>query len=279
MIRLLVDSSADFSKAEIEEKKLLFVPLQVTIEDKNYLDGIDIFTNEFYEKMIATDGFFKTSQPSPQQFLDHFQKAKENNDTLICILISSALSGTIQSAILAKNIVEYDNIYIVDALTTTVGIRVMIDKAIVMIKEGKEAKEIVTYLEEMRSHIKILAAVDTLEYLCKGGRVSKTTAAIGEMANIKPIVTVSLDGKVDVIGKRLGINKTISYIWSKMEEFKIDKNYPIYSLFTYGTENCEKLEARFEKNGIKASGRLQIGPTIGTHVGPGAFGVCFVEKF
>lgn len=78
MIRLLVDSSADFSKAEIEEKKLLFVPLQVTIEDKNYLDGIDIFTNEFYEKMIATDGFFKTSQPSPQQFLDHFQKAKEN---------------------------------------------------------------------------------------------------------------------------------------------------------------------------------------------------------
>ena len=136
-----MDSSADFSKAEIEEKKLLFVPLQVTIEDKNYLDGIDIFTNEFYEKMIATDGFFKTSQPSPQQFLDHFQKAKENNDTLICVLISSALSGTIQSAILAKNIVEYDNIYIVDALTTTVGIRVMIDKAIEMIKEGKEAKE------------------------------------------------------------------------------------------------------------------------------------------
>ena len=165
----------------------------------------------------------------------------------------------------------------------------MIDKAIEMIKEGKEAQEIVTYLEEMRSHIKILAAVDTLEYLCKGGRVSKTTAAIGEMANIKPIVTVSLDGKVDVIGKRLGIketsiltenlDKTISYIWSKMEEFKIDKNYPIYSLFTYGTENCEKLEARFEKNGIKASGRLQIGPTIGTHVGPGAFGVCFVEEF
>ena len=93
---------------------------------------------------------------------------QENNDTLICVLISSALSGTIQSAILAKNIVEYDNIYIVDALTTTVGIRVMIDKAIEMIKEGKEAKEIVTYLEEMRSHIKILAAVDTLEYLCKG---------------------------------------------------------------------------------------------------------------
>ena len=77
MIRLLVDSSADFSKAEIEEKKLLFVPLQVTIEDKNYLDGIDIFTNEFYEKMIATDGFFKTSQPSPQQFLDHFKKQKK----------------------------------------------------------------------------------------------------------------------------------------------------------------------------------------------------------
>ena len=194
-------------------------------------------------------------------------------------MISSALSGTYQSAILAKNIVEYDNIFIVDALTTTVGIRVLVDKAIEMIKEGKEAQVIVDYLEEMRSHIKIFAAVDTLEHLCKGGRVSKTAAAIGEMANIKPVVTVSLDGKVDVIGKRLGINKTISFIWNKVEDFNIDKNYPIFSLFTYGTENCEKLEARFEKNGIKVSGKLQIGPTIGTHVGPGAFGVCFVEKF
>lgn len=279
MIRLLVDSSADFSKAEIAKKELLLVPLQVTIKDKNYLDGIDIFANDFYEKMIDSNDFFKTSQPSPQQFLEHFQKAKENDDTLICVLISSALSGTIQSAILAKNIVEYEKIYIVDALSTTVGIHVMIDKAIELIKGGKEAEEVVEYLENMRSHIKIFAAVDTLEYLCRGGRVSKTAAAIGEMANIKPIITVNLDGKVDVVGKRLGINKSISYIWNKTEEFKVDKNYPIYSLFTYGTENCGKLEARFEKNGINVSRRLQIGPTIGTHVGPGAFGICFVEEF
>lgn len=279
MIRLLVDSSADFSKAEIAEKELLLVPLQVTIKDKNYLDGIDIFANDFYEKMINSNDFFKTSQPSPQQFLEHFQKAKENDDTLICVLISSALSGTIQSAILAKNIVEYEKIYIVDALSTTVGIHVMIDKAIELIKGGKKAEEVVEYLENMRSHIKIFAAVDTLEYLCRGGRVSKTAAAIGEMANIKPIITVNLDGKVDVVGKRLGINKSISYIWNKTEEFKVDKNYPIYSLFTYGTENCGKLEARFEKNGINVSRRLQIGPTIGTHVGPGAFGICFVEEF
>ena len=279
MIRLLIDSSADFLKEEIAEKNLDLVPLQVTIEEKNYLDGIDIFADEFYQKQINSDGFFKTSQPSPQQFVDHFEKAKEQNDDLICILLSSALSGTIQSARLAKDIVGYENIYIVDAFTTTVATRVLVDKAISMIKEEHDVKEVVAYLEKMRSHVKILAAVDTLEYLCKGGRVSKTAAAIGEMANIKPVITVSPQGTVEVIGKRLGVNKTLSFLMKKMEEFDVDKRYPIYSLYTYGLDNCEKLESRLEKNNMESTRRLQIGPTIGTHVGPGAFGICFVEKF
>ena len=124
---------------------------------------------------------------------------------------------------LPKNIVEYDNIYIVDALTTTVGIRVMIDKAIEMIKEGKEAQEIVTYLEEMRSHIKILAAVDTLEYLCKGGRVSKTTAAIGEMAKYQANRYSEFRWKSRCHWKTIRINKTISYIWSKWKNLRLIK--------------------------------------------------------
>ena len=281
MIRLLVDSSADFSKAEIEEKKLLFVPLQVTIEDKNYLDGIDIFTNEFYEKMIATDGFFKTSQPSPQQFLDHFQKAKENNDTLICVLISSALSGTIQSAILAKNIVEYDNIYIVDALTTTVGIRVMIDKAIEMIKEGKEAKEIVTYLEEMRSHIKILAAVDTLEYLCKGGRCSKGVYLMGSLLKIKPILQIHGE-KLDTFkktrtienAKRIMIDQAKTDIANFLSFDGKTDNIHIDVAYTKDDTDAQKfaqeIATEFGKNDIIVN---PLSLSVSCHIGPGALAI------
>lgn len=279
MIRLLIDSSADFLKEEIESRNISFIPLQVTINDTSYQDGVNLFKDEFYDMLVSNEEFPKTSQPSPQQFVEVFEKAKESGDELICILLSSALSGTYQSAVLAKQIVDYDKIHLVDTLTATVGIRILVDEAEKMIKENKGASDIISHLEDLKSHVKILAAVDTLEYLCKGGRVSKTAAAIGEMANLKPVITVSTEGKVDVIGKRLGINKTVSFVIKKLEELGINENYPVYSLFTYGTTNCEKLEAKLNKEGYQSNQRVQIGPAIGTHVGPEAFGLCFVEKF
>lgn len=279
MIRILIDSSADFLKEEIESRNISFVPLQVTINETSYQDGVNLFKDEFYDMLVSNEEFPKTSQPSPQQFVEVFEKVKESGDELICILLSSALSGTYQSAVLAKQIVDYDKIHLVDTLTATVGTRILVDEAEKMIKEGKSVSEILDHLENLKSHVKILAAVDTLEYLCKGGRVSKTAAAIGEMANLKPVITVSTEGKVDVIGKRLGINKTVSFVIKKLEELGINENYPVYSLFTYGTTNCEKLETKLNKEGYQSNQRVQIGPAIGTHVGPEAFGLCFVEKF
>lgn len=278
MIRILVDSSADFSKEERQEKDLILVPLQVTINEKSYYDGVNLFQDEFYEMLTSSTSFPKTSQPSPQDYLEVFEQAKKDGDTILCILLSSALSGTYQSALLAKNMVEYENIYLIDSLTATVGIRMLVNAAEKMIHEGKAIEDIVAYLETMKKHVKILAAVDTLEYLCKGGRVSKTTATIGEMANIKPVITVNSEGKVDVAGKRPGVNRAMLFVLKQLEEYQIDMQHGMYSLFTYGSENCAKLEAKLEKK-YYVSDRLQIGPTIGAHVGPEAFGICFVEKF
>lgn len=279
MIKILVDSSADYTKDEIISKNLMMVPLQVIIEDKSYRDGVDLFKDEFYEKLVNEKAFFKTSQPSPNEYVRYFEEAKENNDIVICILLSSALSGTYQSAILAKNIVDYENIYIIDSLTASVAIRILTDKALEMIAEGKDIKEIVDTLEELKKHIIIYAAVDTLEYLARGGRISKTTATIGETINIKPVITVDKEGKVAIIGKKIGINKTVSFIVDKMIETKPNNKYPIYSLFTYGTENSAKLENKVLSNNYCVNDRLQIGPTIGTHVGPEAFGLVFVEEY
>ena len=277
MIRFLVDTSSDYTVEEIKAKGMELAPLHITIGEADYRDGYDLSKNKFYELLTSNEEFPKTSQPTPQDFVDIFEDVQEKGDELICILLSSKLSGTFQSAALAKSIVEYENIHLVDSLGATHMIRIMADYAQELAEAGKSADEIVEVLEEMKAKIKVLAVVDTLEYLCKGGRVSKTTAAIGEMAKVKPMITVT-EGEVAVIGKSLGKNKAISNLLKAFEECEVDERFPIYSVSTLGTENCEAFEARFTEAGYHCKERVQIGATIGTHVGPGAFGVIFVQK-
>ena len=129
-----------------------------------------------------------------------------------------------------------------------------------------------------KSHVKVIAALDTLEYLARGGRTSQTVATIGNLANLKPIITLSEDGKVEMIGKCLGKNKAISAILQKLQETDIDTDFPMYSIYSYGEENCELFRKKLEQKGIHTETPMQIGPTIGTHIGPGAFGVVFVTR-
>lgn len=278
MIRILVDSSADFELHELEGKNMEFVPITVNFDEKDYRDGLDLHKNQLYEMLTGSDLFPKTSQPSPAEFADIFRDAKEKGDAIVCILLSSALSGTCQSAHLAKNMVDYNEIYIVDSLNATVGIRIMVEYALKLRGEGVSAKEIAAKVEHLKSRVKIMAGVDTLEFLCRGGRLSRAAATIGELANLKPIVYLSPEGKVEVLGKCLGRVKAGNFLLKKLEEYQIDTAFPLYTLYSYGTENIEKLEEKLEKADYKASDCKQIGATIGAHVGPGAFGFAFVEK-
>ena len=278
MIRIIIDSSADYLKEEIDKKQMILASLNINLDDKIYLDGVDISRDQLYEWLMESKGFPKTSQPSPEVFLEHFKAAKEAGDDVICILLSSSLSGTCQSAHLAKNMADYDNIYIVDSLSATHLIRFLGNKACSMRDAGASAKEIVETLEELKSRTKVIAAVDTLEYLCRGGRVSKAAATIGNLANLKPIITVNPEGEVAVIAKCVGKNKSLSYILNALQEYEIDENYPLYSIYSYGVENCIALEAKVVNAGYLLHSRKQIGATIGCHVGPGAFGVLFVHK-
>ena len=278
MIRILVDSAADFSAEEAKARNMELVPINITFNDKNYLDGIDITKDEFYELLTTSETFPMTAQPSPQDFLDVFEDVKEKGDQLVYISLSSALSGTFQSATLAKSMAEYDEIYLVDSLSATRAIRLMAEYACKLREEGKDAATIAEALETFRSRVVILAAVDTLEYLYKGGRLSKAAAAVGELANLKPIVTVTKEGTMAVPAKALGRNKALSTLVKMVTEKEIDTTFPIYSVYAVGEENTEKLEQKLGKEGVRVTKRLQIGSTIGCHVGPGAFGVIFVTK-
>ena len=278
MIRLVVDSSADYLAEELKEKNIELVPLNIALAGETYQDGITLERNQFYEILTGQEDFPKTSQPSPENFLTIFEDAKEKGDDVICVLLSSSLSGTCQAAHLAKNMAENDNVYIVDSLSATFGIKLLVDYANKLRNQGASAEEIVEKLEDMKSRIRIFAGVDTLEFLCRGGRVSRASAAIGELANIKPIITVTEEGKVTVAGKCLGKNKALRFLTDKLEENPMDENFPLYTIYTYGEDNTEKLEAKLAKAGIPCAERLQVGATIGAHVGPGAFGIIYIGK-
>ena len=278
MIRLVVDSSADLLAEELKEKNIELVPLNIALAGETYQDGVTLERNQFYEILTGQEDFPKTSQPSPENFLNIFEDAKEKGDDVICILLSSGLSGTCQAAHLAKNMAENDNVYIVDSLSATIGVKLLADYANDLRNQGASVEEIVAKLEEVKSHIRIYAGLDTLEFLCRGGRVSRTSAAIGDLANIKPIITVTEEGKVTVAGKCLGKNKALRFISDKLAENPADPNFPLYTIYSYGEENTEKLEAKFTKAGIEFADRLQVGATIGAHVGPGAFGIIYIAQ-
>ncbi|MGN1147977.1 MAG: DegV family protein [Lachnospiraceae bacterium] len=278
MIRIIVDSSADYALKELKEKNIELIPISIAIEEQSYTDGIDLDRNELYGIIEKSGEFPKTSQPSPAVFQDIFEDVKAKKDEIICILLSSALSGTYQSAMLIREMTEYDGIHIIDSRAATAAIKIMADYACELREKGLSAKDIVEKIEKLKSRIKIVASLDTLEYLYRGGRLNRATAVIGNTVRLKPIITLPEDGTIKMMDKQIGKKHSMGAIIRHMHSLAIDDSFPIYSLYSYGTENSEIFEEKLQAEGFAVSRRIQIGATIGSHIGPGAFGIVFVLK-
>ena len=275
MIKIMLDSSSDSQNNHPFD---YYVPLTVEIAGKCYKDGIDLRPQRFYKLLTSSEEFPKTSQPSPDQFAACFEQVKQDGDELIYLALSSGLSGTYQSANIAKEMVEYDGIYIVDTHTATHMIGTLARYADQLRIDGFSATEIVEKLIAVRDKQVILAGLQTLEYLYKGGRLSRTSAAVGTIANIKPIITVSAEGKVETFAKSIGVKRAIQTILKHVQSFEIDEEFGFWLLYSEGEENCDALEAAITAAGINVSGRMQVGPTIGAHTGPGVYGITFISK-
>ncbi len=279
-IRIITDSAADYSAQEIKKRQITCIPMTVTFGDKEYLDGRDITKEEFFRLLTEGKDFPKTSQPSPSNFLSCFEEAKEAGDTVIAILISGALSGTLQNATLAKGMAEYENIFIIDSRIATLGMRILVDRAVKMRDAGRTAQEIVTEIENLKPRLRLFAGLDTLEYLAKGGRLSKTTAALGNLANLKPIITFTADGNVSLCGKQMGIRHACRQVAKLTMADEPDMDCPVYFLYAYDQKNCAAFVHTLQKCGldIESPKVRGIGPIIGTHIGTGAFGIVYVAK-
>ena len=276
MIRIVVDSAADCGCNPGVYDHL--IPLNVTVGGRDYLDSVELSADRFYELLIVSEEFPKTSQPSPEAYFKVFRNAKKAGDDVLCFTVSSALSGTYQSASIAKEMVEYDRIYIIDTCAASHLIAMLVEFARKRIDEGATAETIVSECEALKGRIKVFAGLDTLEYLQKGGRLGKTSAAVGQIAGIKPIVTFTPEGLVSMAGKAIGVPRAMAAIISKLQQVQLDPDFPVYSLYTSGMGNTAKLGEKLLKVGVQITEPRQVGPTIGAHVGPNVYGVVFVVK-
>ena len=278
-VQILVDSASDFDQEELKEKGIICVPLTITFGEDSYQDCFELTKDRFYEMLLKKEEYPKTSQPSPEDFLKHFLAAKEKGDSVVAILMSSGVSGTCQSANLAKEMAEYDEIHIVDTKTLVTAIRVLVEKALEMRDVGKSAKEIAETLEGLKHRVKIYAAIDTLEYLCKGGRVTKAQAGVGDLVKLKPMITLNEEGTVDIWGKNIGNKKAMNQLLGMMEKVELDKAYEFRFAYTHDRENSEKLKELFVSKGfaVEDAKLYDIGSTVGSHTGSGAFGFVCVE--
>ncbi len=278
-IRIITDSTSDISKEQQKQLDITIVPLKVIFGDQEYKEGIEITMEGFYEKLVRAEKLPTTSQPSPDDFLPYFNEAKEAGDSVVVLLISGKLSGTVQSAMIAKDMTDYKDIHIIDSNTTITGLRILVEHAVKMKNEGKSAAEIVSKLDQLKDKTVLLAMVDTLEFLHKGGRLSKSSAILGSLLKFKPIITLR-DGVISVVGKERGTNKGIVKILETVDEYgQIDTDYPVNLGFTAEDSKCILLKEKLiEKYQLGDMRMFPVGCVVGTHVGPGACVLTYIKK-
>lgn len=277
-VRIIVDSTADLIP-EIESK-VSIVPLTLHFGDEEYIDGVTITNKEFYEKLIETDVLPTTSQATPASYAPFFDEVNKAGDSAVVITLSSTLSGTYQSAVIAAS--DYENIFVVDSQTVAIGTGILTEYAIQLVESGLTAKEIAEKLEEIKNKVTIVAMVDTLEYLKKGGRVSKTVAFAGGLLNIKPVIGFK-DGEIIMLGKARGSKQGNNLLVSEIENCGgVDFEKPVLLGYTGLSDvllqkYVEDSKALWQHAKTELKTAL-IGSVIGTHVGPGAVAVAFFKK-
>lgn len=280
-VKFIVDSACDILPEEAKEFGIIHLPLKVLFGENEYADSVDLSHEEFYEKLVESDVLPKTSQVPPADFEDAYRKVTEENNEAVVITVSGKLSGTYQSAMIAREDFE-GKVFVVDSENVAIGERILVYRGLEYAKMGLKASEIADKLNEDKKKIRLMALLDTLEYLKKGGRISSAVAFAGGLLSIKPVVAVE-NGEVSLIGKARGSkqgNNLLRELVAKSKGIDFEKPFSLaYSglsdklLKKYIEDSAELWKGHTENLPI-----YTIGCAIGTHVGPGAIAVAFFEK-
>ena len=277
-VRIIVDSTADLCRQGGPE--LPVVPMTVSFGDEEYIDGITISHKEFYEKLTTTQELPRTSQATPDRFAQQFRKVSEAGESAVVITLAAKLSGTYQSAVIAAS--DFENIYVVESGSVSIGIGILAMRALELAESGMDARTLAETLEEEKKQICLVAVLDTLEYLKRGGRISKTVAFAGGLLNIKPVLRIQ-DGEVHIVGKARGSrqgNTMLNELIAHAGGVDFDRPY----LLGYSGLSDELLQKYMADSRLMQKGETApvpyavIGSIIGTHAGPGTVAAaCFVK--
>lgn len=277
-VHLIVDSTADVSEAI--RPRLTVVPLTVHFGSEEYIDGVTISKQAFYEKLIESDVLPSTSQATPAAFAEVFADIAQRGESAVVLTISSRLSGTCQSAMIAA--ADYPGIYVVDSRSAATGTGILAELALRLMDGGMSAADVAARLEAERENVCLVALLDTLEYLKRGGRISKAAAFAGSMLSIKPVISIR-QGEVVVLGKARGSRQGNNLLAAQIDAAGgVDYDKPV--LLGYSGLSDALLQkyiadsARFWEGKVENLQTTQIGSVIGTHAGPGAIVATFFKK-
>lgn len=278
-IKIVLDSTTDLVPELAGKFKV--VPLTVNFGEEEFIDGVTITKEEFYAKLIESDVVPTTSQASPEAFKRAFEKIAADGDEIICITVASKFSGTYQSACIAAE--EFPGkIRVIDSKTVAIGTAILAEYAESLVEKGFSSEEIEKAVTEKRDDIIIVALIDTLEYLKKGGRLSKAAAFAGGLLNIKPVISVE-DGEINILGKARGSKQGNNFLIKEIEKAGgVDFKMPV--LLGYTGHDPYMLEKYVEDSRFLWEGNVEnlrrtcVGSVIGTHVGPGAVAVAFFKQ-
>lgn len=279
-LRIFTDSTADMTLEELRNYQVGVFPLNLNCGGETFVDDRTVDMAALWARMESGQ-VLTTSQPPLQRFLDVFEAAQRQGDSVVYVSISSALSGTYQTAVAAKNMVSYPEIYIVDGrrAAASAAEKLVVLRACALRDQGLSAGDIARALCGYRERVRLFACLDTLEYLVRGGRLSKLSGAVGSALSIKPIIGLNEDGGAEVLKKLPGLKRATAALCDIIQAHPIDKDFPIIPIFAKDSANCmvflKTLAAQL--GGLHCSKPMEIGPTIGCHIGPGGFGLVYTE--
>lgn len=277
-VKLIIDAGCDLSQKQAEALGVILIPMTIRFGNEEYRSGIDLSHEEFYHKLAESTDLPTTSQPAPFVYEEIYRKIKDRDEEAVVLCVSSALSGTYQSAVIASDGYE-DCIYVVDTRAVSLAQKILLDYAIALKKHGASAKEIANAIEAKKEHVCAYGAVETLEYLIKGGRLSKAAGAVGSVLGIRPILYLQ-DGELAVAGKARGAKGAITMTHDLISKVGIDYSMP-FSIGYTGTDRhmvdafLESPNSPWKEQEIPV---LNVGSTVGTHTGPGLFIAAFFKK-
>lgn len=279
-IKIVTDSTADLPKGLAEQLEITVVPLKVHFGEEEYLDWVDLSSEAFYEKLKSSEIMPRTSQPSPADFEAIFKDLSQDGSTIISIHISSHLSGTYQSAIIAKSMLEDVDVEVVDSRNTSMALGIVVLEAARAAKAGKSKEEILSQVYDDIGRVRVYFGVETLEYLHKNGRIGKAAALLGGLLSVKPLLTLQ-DGIIVPKEKVRGRAKLMERLASLYkEEYGADLKGKMVIMHGDAPQEAQKLKERLEKEYKNVSEILvtPLGSVVGTHTGPGVLALTLLPE-